>query len=142
MFCDGVPSAFIDFDTAAPGDPLEDLGYMAWTWCISFKPTAPPATAQAAQVRTLTDAYGLDAASRAHVLDAALTRQLRNADWWRTHLTSPPHTSRPPPKSTHASTGPPKNTPTRQPTAIPSRRPSTDRAGSDPRGNAALPLEL
>ncbi|WP_258564624.1 phosphotransferase, partial [Streptomyces himalayensis] len=26
-----VPVAFIDFDTAAPGDPLEDLGYMAWT---------------------------------------------------------------------------------------------------------------
>lgn len=86
----GVPLAFIDFDTAAPGDPLEDLGYMTWTWCISSKPTAPPATSQAAQIRTLTDAYGLDAASRAHLLDAVLTRQLRNAGWWRTHLTSPP----------------------------------------------------
>ncbi|MFH8387968.1 phosphotransferase family protein [Kitasatospora sp. NPDC018058] len=34
---DGVPVAFIDFDTAAPGDPLEDLGYMAWT-CSSRSP--------------------------------------------------------------------------------------------------------
>ncbi|MCX4624436.1 phosphotransferase family protein [Streptomyces albogriseolus] len=31
VFADDVPVAFIDFDTAAPGDPLEDLGYMAWT---------------------------------------------------------------------------------------------------------------
>ncbi|MEU9228984.1 aminoglycoside phosphotransferase family protein [Streptomyces massasporeus] len=63
-------AAFIDFDTAAPGDPLEDLGYMAWTWCISSKPTAPPATVQAAQVRVLADAYGLDAASRSRLIDA------------------------------------------------------------------------
>lgn len=25
----------------SPGSPLEDLGYVAWTWCISSKPTAP-----------------------------------------------------------------------------------------------------
>ncbi|MEU4110977.1 phosphotransferase [Streptomyces sp. NPDC027717] len=31
VFTDDIPTAFIDFDTAAPGDPLEDLGYMAWT---------------------------------------------------------------------------------------------------------------
>ncbi|MFJ9084691.1 aminoglycoside phosphotransferase family protein [Streptomyces sp. NPDC102384] len=90
VFSDGVPVAFIDYDTAAPGEPLEDLGYMAWTWCISSKPTAPPPTSQATQLRILTDAYGLDAASRPHLLDAILTRQLRNAAWWRTHLTSPP----------------------------------------------------
>ena len=27
VFRDGLPYAFIDFDTAAPGDPLEDVGY-------------------------------------------------------------------------------------------------------------------
>ena len=31
VFAKDVPVAFIDFDTAAPGDPLEDIGYMAWT---------------------------------------------------------------------------------------------------------------
>ncbi|MFF0771237.1 aminoglycoside phosphotransferase family protein [Nonomuraea wenchangensis] len=89
VFRAGLPAAFIDFDTAAPGDPLEDVGYMAWTWCISSKPTAPPATAQAAQVRVLTDAYGLSAERRAEVLDAILDRQSRNARWWAERLTDP-----------------------------------------------------
>ncbi|TKA09590.1 hypothetical protein FCI23_21890 [Actinacidiphila oryziradicis] len=30
IFRNGTPAAFIDFDTAAPGSPLEDLAYMAW----------------------------------------------------------------------------------------------------------------
>ncbi|MGW3952341.1 phosphotransferase family protein [Streptomyces sp. NPDC004752] len=89
VFSDGFPVAFIDFDTAAPGDPLEDLGYMAWTWCVSSKPEAPTAAAQAAQVRVLADAYRLDAASRARLIDAMLDRQARNAQWWRSHLTRP-----------------------------------------------------
>ncbi|MFG2216524.1 phosphotransferase family protein [Streptomyces sp. NPDC048685] len=92
VFADDVPVAFIDFDTAAPGDPLEDLGYMAWTWCISFKPDAPPATVQAAQLRILADAYRLDATSRSSLIDATLDRQTRNAQWWRSHLARPsPH---------------------------------------------------
>ncbi|MFJ4845220.1 MULTISPECIES: phosphotransferase family protein [unclassified Streptomyces] len=90
VFANDVPVAFIDFDTAAPGDPLEDLGYMAWTWCISSRPDAPPATAQAAQVRVLADAYRLDSAARPRLIDAALDRQTRNAHWWRSHLAGPP----------------------------------------------------
>lgn len=89
VFRDALPAAFIDFDTAAPGDPLEDLGYMAWTWCITSKPDAPPVDAQAAQVRILADAYGLHAPVRSHLLDAILDRQTRNAHWWRTQLTAP-----------------------------------------------------
>ncbi|WP_406163091.1 phosphotransferase [Streptomyces sp. NBC_01005] len=89
VFADDVPVAFIDFDTAAPGDPLEDLGYMAWTWCISSKPDAPPATVQAAQLRILADVYGLGATSRSSLIDAALDRQTRNAQWWRSHLARP-----------------------------------------------------
>ncbi|WP_055532272.1 phosphotransferase family protein [Streptomyces graminilatus] len=92
VFIAGVPVAFIDFDTAAPGNPLEDLGYMCWTWCLSSKTGAPPAASQAAQVRVLADAYGLDAASRARLVDAMLDRQARNAEWWRSHLAAPgPH---------------------------------------------------
>ncbi|MFC5833873.1 aminoglycoside phosphotransferase family protein [Nonomuraea insulae] len=89
VFRAGLPVAFIDFDTAAPGNPLEDIGYMAWTWCISSKATAPPVTTQAAQIRVLTDAYGLPAARRAGVLDAILDRQSRNARWWAERLTHP-----------------------------------------------------
>lgn len=86
VFHQDRPVAFIDFDTAAPGDPLEDLGYMAWTWCISSKPQAPSAHAQAAQVRILADAYGLDTPERGDLVDAILDRQHRNALWWRRHL--------------------------------------------------------
>ena len=89
VFRDGLPVAFIDFDTAAPGDPLEDVGYAAWTWCVSSRPTAPPAAAQAAQVRLFADAYGLDTSARGQLVDAMLDRQIRNARWWRERLSDP-----------------------------------------------------
>jgi Ser/Thr protein kinase RdoA (MazF antagonist) len=80
VFRDNLPAALIDFDTAEPGSPLEDLGYAAWTWCIASKYADPDR--QAAQVRTLVDAYGLTAPLRAAVVDATLERQLRNARFW------------------------------------------------------------
>ena len=64
VFRDDQPVAFIDFDFAAPGHPLEDVGYMAWAWCISSRPDRGPATEQARQVRTLADAYGLSPTDR------------------------------------------------------------------------------
>lgn len=48
VFTDDLPVALIDFDLAEPGDPLEDLGYAAWTWCIASK--YGDADRQAAQV--------------------------------------------------------------------------------------------
>ena len=89
VFRDGLPVAFIDFDTAAPGDPLEDIGYAAWTWCVSSRPGTPPAAVQATQVRVLADAYGLDASGRGKLVDAMLNRQLLNASWWRARLSGP-----------------------------------------------------
>lgn len=83
VFRDGLPVAFIDFDMARPGDPLEDLGYMAWTWCVSSKPQAPSVRTQAAQLRVLADAYGLDVPARGRLLDAVLDRQTGNALWWQ-----------------------------------------------------------
>ncbi len=32
VFVDGLPMAFIDFDTAHAGSRLDDLGYAAWLW--------------------------------------------------------------------------------------------------------------
>jgi Ser/Thr protein kinase RdoA (MazF antagonist) len=86
VFRAGRPVAFIDFDTAAPGEPVDDVGYLAWTWCVSSKAGAPPAAAQAAQVRKLADAYGLTAPDRAHLVAAMLDRQSRNARWWADRL--------------------------------------------------------
>ncbi|ONI68107.1 aminoglycoside phosphotransferase [Kribbella sp. ALI-6-A] len=82
VFQDDLPVAFIDFDLAAPGSPLEDVGYMAWLWCVSSKPEARSVQAQAAQVRVLADAYGLTPSERAVLVDAMLERQSRNVRFW------------------------------------------------------------
>ncbi|MGW6282774.1 phosphotransferase [Kribbella sp. NPDC055071] len=82
VFRTGRPVAFIDFDTAAPGSPLEDLGYTAWLWCVSSKGDAPPVEAQATQLKILVDAYGTTTSQRRVVIDAMLERQARNARFW------------------------------------------------------------
>ncbi|WP_370066277.1 aminoglycoside phosphotransferase family protein [Streptacidiphilus sp. MAP5-3] len=82
VFIQDRPTAFIDFDMAAPGSPLEDVGYMTWTWCVSSKAGAPPADVQATQVRVLADAYGLAGPERAVLVDAMLERQARNVRFW------------------------------------------------------------
>lgn len=82
VFQEGRPVAFIDFDFAAPGAAIEDLGYMAWTWCVSSKAARGPAQLQAEQVRVLADAYGLDHSHRAHLVPAMIERQLRNITFW------------------------------------------------------------
>lgn len=82
VFQNGRPVAFIDFDMAAPGPALDDLGYMAWTWCVSSKAGRPPASEQARQVRLLADAYVLQEDEREQLLDAMLERQRRNVRFW------------------------------------------------------------
>lgn len=82
VFQDGMPMAFIDFDMAAPGEPMEDLGYMAWAWCVSSKKTRPPVGMQAAQVRILLESYGVGARDYRSVFDAMLARQSLNIEFW------------------------------------------------------------
>jgi Ser/Thr protein kinase RdoA (MazF antagonist) len=89
VFRQDLPVAFIDFDTAAPGSPLEDLGYMAWLWCVSSKAEAPPVDVQAHQVRVLADAYVLEGAERDVLVDAMLERQARNVRFWAEIRTNP-----------------------------------------------------
>ena len=80
VFRDDFPVALIDFDTAEPGSPLEDLGYAAWTWCIAAKYDDPDR--QAAQVRVLADAYAATPPQREALVDAILERQSRNVRFW------------------------------------------------------------
>nr|WP_281386503.1 phosphotransferase [Jiangella mangrovi] len=77
-----LPVALIDFDLAAPGEPLEDVGYLAWTWCVSSKDSAPSPDVQAHQLWIAADGYGLDREQRQGLVDAMLERQERNARWW------------------------------------------------------------
>ncbi len=85
VFQNGQPVAFIDFDLAAPGEPMEDLAYMAWTWCISSKPERGPASKQAEQVRLLLDSYGMKPSEWINIIDAILHRQLRNIQFWQNY---------------------------------------------------------
>jgi Ser/Thr protein kinase RdoA (MazF antagonist) len=57
IFQEGIPVAFIDWTSCRPGARLEDLGYMAWTWCIQAEGNVP-IHEQAAHLRELRDAYG------------------------------------------------------------------------------------
>lgn len=88
VFQNGVPVAFIDFDEAAPGSRLEDVGYLAWTWSISSRQTAPIAQ-QARQVRLVADTCGLHVAERHALIDSVLERQSRNVRFWTRFLTRP-----------------------------------------------------
>ncbi len=92
VFRDDMPVALIDFDMAAPGDPLEDVGYMAWSWCISSKPARGPVAAQATQVRVVADAFELALADRKRLFDHILERIERNARLWADHLSTPENT--------------------------------------------------
>ncbi|MEJ0035195.1 MAG: aminoglycoside phosphotransferase family protein [Gammaproteobacteria bacterium] len=82
VFRDGGPVAFIDFDLAGPGHPMQDLGYMAWTWCISSKPERGPVSFQAHQIRILAEAYGIPRQQRAAIIDAILERLDWNIGFW------------------------------------------------------------
>src|SRR5262249_45298661 len=59
VFHSGRPVALIDFDFAAPGHPVEDVAYAAWSWCLASKPERGPVAAQVRQVALLAQAYGL-----------------------------------------------------------------------------------
>jgi thiamine kinase-like enzyme len=82
VFQGSRPIAFIDFDMIAPGECLEDLGYMAWSWCISAKESRQPVETQAAQVGILVSAYGIDGVERRVLFDSILDRQARNIQFW------------------------------------------------------------
>lgn len=55
----GVPVALIDWDTAHPGNPVDDLAYLSWTWCIQSAGNVPIAD-QTAHLRDLANGYGAD----------------------------------------------------------------------------------
>lgn len=75
VFRDGEAVALIDFDLAAPGDPVWDLGATARLWA----PLCSPADVHDARrhrglrrLPVLLDAYGLDDEGRLRIADAVL----------------------------------------------------------------------
>jgi hypothetical protein len=73
VFRDGLPAALIDFDAAAPGTRLHDLGYAAWLWLDLGNEDIDVET-QRRRLRLFTQAYGFGG-NDAQVVDAALVRQ-------------------------------------------------------------------
>ncbi|WP_198012412.1 aminoglycoside phosphotransferase family protein [Promicromonospora sukumoe] len=74
IFRQGMPVAFIDWDTAGPGVALDDLAYLAWTWCIQAVGNVPVPD-QARRLRQVRDGYGIS--SDVDLLDAVLRQQSR-----------------------------------------------------------------
>ncbi|HEY2516207.1 MAG TPA: phosphotransferase [Polyangiaceae bacterium] len=91
VFQSGVPVALIDFDAAAPGDRLDDLGYALFLW-LALESEGLPVQEQARRIDVFCAAYGVKASAR--VVSAILRAvganvgRLRNgghvgaAAWW------------------------------------------------------------
>jgi len=58
VFRDGVPVALIDFDNAAPGARLDDLGYALFLW-LNVGTDGPAPAEQARRITVFCDAYGV-----------------------------------------------------------------------------------
>jgi hypothetical protein len=69
--------------TFVPGEVPAKWRALAWSWCISSKPTRGPATEQARQVRVLAEAYGLSAEQRRRLPAAIEDRLIRIEMFWR-----------------------------------------------------------
>jgi aminoglycoside phosphotransferase (APT) family kinase protein len=72
VFRAGAPVAMIDFDAAAPGSRLHDLGYAAWLWLDLGSP-AIAAPEQKRRLAAFVEAYGMY--SPGSILPATLKRQ-------------------------------------------------------------------
>jgi Ser/Thr protein kinase RdoA (MazF antagonist) len=72
VFRAGVPVAMIDFDAAAPGSRIHDLGYAAWLW-LNLGSPAIIASEQKRRLAVIVEAYGMYSPN--FVLSAALKRQ-------------------------------------------------------------------
>lgn len=79
VFRDGVPVAFIDFDTAHPGPRLWDVAYAAYRFvpltAVGNGEIVQPVTEQVRRLRLFCDAYGLPEAGR-RALPETLARRL------------------------------------------------------------------
>lgn len=95
IFRGGTPVALIDFDNAAPGTRLEDLGYALFLW-LNLGTDGPSPGEQARRIRVFCGAYGVgagpevvDAVRAAVAVNVERLREVgRDADveWWRAQL--------------------------------------------------------
>ena len=95
VFRCGLPVAIIDFDGAAPGPRLRDLGYALFLW-LNLGTDGPALVEQARRMRLFCDAYGIATDGRLGmaVLDAVAENveplraegRAADAEWWQAQL--------------------------------------------------------
>lgn len=95
VFRAGVPVAMIDFDNAAPGARLDDLGYALFLW-LNLGTDGPDAAEQARRLSVFCEAYGVSAGSEivgaiAAAIAANIERlragvRFADVEWWQAQL--------------------------------------------------------
>jgi aminoglycoside phosphotransferase (APT) family kinase protein len=73
VFSSGSPIAMIDWEFAAPGTRMHDLGHAVWQW-VNVGPAGPAISEQATLIRRVLGAYGV--AGEADIVDAMRLRQM------------------------------------------------------------------
>ena len=92
VFRAGIPAALIDFDNAAPGRRLDDVGYSLFLW-LNIGIDGPEPGEQVRRIRVFCDAYGIAAGPEIiAAIDAAVARSIErlnaaccfeDVEWWR-----------------------------------------------------------
>lgn len=95
VFRAGLPVALIDFDNAAPGTRLEDLGYALFLW-LNLGTDGPHAREQSRRIGAFCRAYGIaDGPEVVEGIRAAVVvnierlrreRRLADVEWWQAQL--------------------------------------------------------
>ena len=95
VFRSGKPVAMIDFDNAAPGTRLHDLGYAVFLW-LNLGTDGPDATEQARRIEIFCDAYGtapgtgiinaIETAVAANIQRLRADERLTDVEWWQAQL--------------------------------------------------------
>ncbi len=95
VFRDGKPVGIIDFDAAAPGNRLHDLGYAIFLW-LNLGTDGPQLDEQARRIELFCRAYGSVASQDVveAIIEAVadnvdrlrLDNRLHDAEWWQTQL--------------------------------------------------------
>jgi len=95
VFRAGRPVAIIDFDNAAPGTRLHDLGYALFLW-LNLGTDGPDPAEQARRIETFCDAYGtapgtaivkaIATAVAANIQRLCAADRLADVEWWQAQL--------------------------------------------------------
>jgi Phosphotransferase enzyme family len=95
VFRSGKPVAMIDFDNAAPGTRLHDLGYAVFLW-LNLGTDGPDAAEQTRRIAIFCDAYGttpgagiinaVETAVAANINRLRTYNRLADVEWWQAQL--------------------------------------------------------